>query len=88
MKFKKKGFVLGVFLAVTSLLFSTAWADEENPMNFYKGKVIKLVVGYGPGGGYDTYARLLAPRIERETGATVVVENHPGGGGLVALNQV
>ena len=56
--------------------------------DYYNGKVIKIIVGYGPGGGYDTYARLLAPKLEKETGATVVVENHPGGGGLLALNQL
>lgn len=88
MKFKKKAFLPGLFLAVVCLFFNTAWANDENPADFYKGKVIKLIVGYGPGGGYDTYARLLSPWIERETGATVVVENHSGGGGLVALNQV
>ena len=85
---KKKIFVLGIFITLTCLLFNAAWAKEDMPGNFYKGKVLKLVVGYGPGGGYDTYARLLAPWIERETGATVVVENHPGGGGIVALNKV
>lgn len=55
---------------------------------FYRDKVIRFVVGYGPGGGYDSYARLLAPHLEAETGATVVVENRPGGGGLLALNQL
>ena len=40
------------------------------------------------GGGYDAYARFLAPHLERETGATVIVENWTGGGGLVALNRL
>jgi tripartite-type tricarboxylate transporter receptor subunit TctC len=50
--------------------------------------VLTLVVGFNPGGGYDTYARLLAPFLEERTGATVVVKNVPGGGSLVAMNQV
>jgi tripartite-type tricarboxylate transporter receptor subunit TctC len=46
------------------------------------------VVGYSAGGGYDAYARLLAPHLEARLGAQVVVENRPGGGGNLALNQV
>ena len=34
---------------------------RANPVaDFYKGKQVQVIVGYGPGGGYDVYARLLA----------------------------
>lgn len=56
--------------------------------DFLKGATVRLVVGFSPGGGYDAYARMLAPRFEQATGATVIVENRPGGGGAVALNQL
>lgn len=69
-------------------LSAAAPAAAETAAEFYKGKVVKLVVGYGAGGGYDLYARMLAPHLEQRLGATVVVENRPGGGGVVALNQV
>jgi tripartite-type tricarboxylate transporter receptor subunit TctC len=52
------------------------------------GETISLVVPYEPGGGYDSYARLLAPYLEREIGATIAVENRPGAGGLLALNNL
>jgi len=55
---------------------------------FYKGKSVKMIVGYGPGGGYDAYARMLAPHLGKALGATVVVENQPGAGGLTALNRI
>ena len=81
--------LLAALLAlVLSGLLSAAPAGAETAAGFYKGKVVKLVVGYGAGGGYDLYARMLAPHLERRLGATVVVENRPGGGGIVALNQV
>src|SRR5919112_1224080 len=48
---------------------------------FFKGKTVKIVVGYGPGGGYDVYARMLAPYLGKTLGATVIVENQPGAGG-------
>jgi tripartite-type tricarboxylate transporter receptor subunit TctC len=63
-------------------------SESADPAEFFNNSVIKLVVGYAPGGGYDTLARLIAPWLARETGATVIVDNRPGGGGLVALNQV
>jgi tripartite-type tricarboxylate transporter receptor subunit TctC len=61
-----------------------AHADEGD---FFKGKSVRLVVGFGAGGGYDAYARMVAPRLGKVLGATVVVENQPGAGGLTALNR-
>jgi tripartite-type tricarboxylate transporter receptor subunit TctC len=55
---------------------------------FLKGQTVRFVVGYSPGGGYDSYARMFAPHFEKRTGATVVVENKPGGGGTTSLNQL
>ena len=53
---------------------------------FFKGKNVRLTVGYGPGGGYDVYARMIAPHLSKQLGATVIVENQPGAGGITALN--
>ncbi|MPZ87624.1 MAG: hypothetical protein GEU81_06020 [Nitriliruptorales bacterium] len=58
-------------------------AEAPNPL---EGELISLVVGVGPGGGYDQYARIIAPFLAEELDADVVVENIPGAGGLVALN--
>lgn len=54
----------------------------------YVDRTIRLIVGYGTGGGYDAFARLIAPELARETGANVVVQNKPGAGGLAVLNDV
>src|SRR5581483_6386295 len=64
--------------------FAPAAAADD----FLKGQTVRIYVGYSPGGGYDAYARMLAPLLEKKTGATVVIENRPGGGGLTALNQL
>jgi tripartite-type tricarboxylate transporter receptor subunit TctC len=61
---------------------------QDSERAFFSGKTVRMVVGYGPGGGYDAYARMIAPYLSRALGATVVVENQPGAGGLVALNRV
>ena len=52
------------------------------------GKTVSLVVSYPPGGGADLMARLIAPRLAEALGQTVVVENKPGAGGVVAGAQV
>jgi len=76
----------GVLAAILLGGLSAALAQE--PGAFLKDQTVRFVVGYSPGGGYDAYARMLAPHFEKRTGATVVVENRPGGGGITALNQV
>ena len=54
----------------------------------FKGKTIRFVVSYGPGGGYDMIARAMSKHLEKRRGATVVVENLDGAGGLLAANKV
>lgn len=58
---------------------SDARADD-----FFKGKVIEIQVGFGPGGGYDLYARTLAPFLRRHIpGAPqIIVKNVPGAGSV------
>jgi tripartite-type tricarboxylate transporter receptor subunit TctC len=68
--------------------FAVALSAHAAEGDFLKGQTVHFLVGYSPGGGYDTYARMLAPHFEKHTGATVVVENRPGGGGTTALNQL
>ena len=81
---RKAGFVFGVMLALAAPVSPGAAQDPEQA--FFSGKTVRFVVGFGPGGGYDSDARMLAPYLSKTLGATVIVENRPGAGGLVALN--
>jgi tripartite-type tricarboxylate transporter receptor subunit TctC len=58
--------------------------------DFYRGKQVNLIVGFGPGGGYDIYARLLARHLGRfiPGNPTIVVQNMPGAGSLRAANYL
>ncbi|MFC1814364.1 Bug family tripartite tricarboxylate transporter substrate binding protein [Thermodesulfobacteriota bacterium] len=79
--------VLFVILAV----FLTGAADRASAADiasFYRGKTMRFVVPFSPGGGYDTYARILASVLEKKLGCDVIVINKPGGGGLVAINNL
>lgn len=49
---------------------------------------IRIVVPFGPGGGTDTAARILAERLTPALGQTVVVENRPGGNSVIATQTV
>ncbi len=63
-----------------------AGGDAEEGGAFYEGKTLDLVVPYDPGGGYDLYARTMAPFLDECLGAKVVVKNEPGAGSLLATN--
>ncbi len=86
MRLIKTRSLMAAILLSGSAFVAGSPAMAEDP--FFKGKTIKLVVGYGPGGGYDAYARMLAGPIGAKLGATVIVENQPGAGGVNALNKV
>lgn len=49
---------------------------------------IKIIVPFAAGGGVDVYVRLLADTIRKQTGATFVIDNRPGGNGIVGGNAV
>ncbi|MDB5650263.1 MAG: tripartite tricarboxylate transporter family receptor [Hyphomicrobiales bacterium] len=80
-------FCASVALAVTTFAVP---ARADAVADFYKGKSIQLIVGYGPGGGYDVYARLLARFMSKYVpgNPAIVVQNMPGAGSLLAANYI
>ena len=58
--------------------------------DFYKGKQIRLIIGYGTGGGYDSYARLLTKHMGKHIpgNPSVVPQNMPGAGSTLAANHI
>lgn len=78
-----------LLVLVASML---AWLSQPTAAQdtFYKGRQLSIIAGYGPGGGYDAYARLLARHIGRHLPGSpnVIVQNMPGAGSLVATNYL
>jgi tripartite-type tricarboxylate transporter receptor subunit TctC len=64
--------------------------DPKAIEEFYRGKTVKIVVGLAAGGGFDTYARLIARHLPKYLpgSPTVIVENQVGAGSLIAANSV
>ena len=73
-----------------ALITATAAHAADAVADFYRGRTVQVIVGYGPGGGYDLYARTLARSLGKHIpgNPTVVAQNMPGAGGLKAANYL
>ena len=76
--------------AACCLLAMIGPAAAQTVEEFYKGKIIKVIVGVPPGGVYDISARLMARHLGNHIPGrpSVVVQNLPGAGGLVVANRL
>jgi tripartite-type tricarboxylate transporter receptor subunit TctC len=65
-------------------------AAAQNAVPFYKDKTLRVIVGSAPGGGYDAYARVVAEHLRKHIpgNPTIIVQNMPGVGSLVATNHL
>jgi tripartite-type tricarboxylate transporter receptor subunit TctC len=54
----------------------------------YPNRTVRIVIGFGAGGGTDTVARIFAQKLQETIGGTILVENRPGAGGRVAPDSV
>jgi tripartite-type tricarboxylate transporter receptor subunit TctC len=76
----------GVGLVCVSAQLAPAAAADA----YFKDRQIRMVVGSAPGGGYDAYGRLLAQYMKQHIpgNPTIIVQNMPGAGSLVAANYI
>ena len=76
--------------AVLAALASPAPLGAQPAAEFYRGKTLRMIIGYGPGGGYDIYGRLVAEFLPRHLpGApTIITQNMPGAGSFVAARYL
>ena len=75
----------GFFVAVTLIAAGRGLAAP-----YYEGKVVTIVVGYAPGGGYDRMARLLAKHLSKYVPGkpSIVIQNMPGATSMIAANHI
>lgn len=78
---------LMVIIGMSTLVDAVANASAHG---FYQGKTMRIIVSFSPGGGFDIYSRAIASHMGKHTpgNPTVIVENMPGAGGLIAANRL
>lgn len=70
--------------ALTAVLAGVSAQAQAN----YPVREVKLVAGFAAGGATDVIARYYAKKLSEKLGQTFIVENRPGGGGIVSLNAL
>lgn len=78
-----------VFILALLIVFAI-YTSRASGQEFYKNKTIRIVVGFSPGGGMDIYARAVGRHLGRNIpgNPSVIVENMPGAGSLIAANHL
>jgi tripartite-type tricarboxylate transporter receptor subunit TctC len=76
----------GAIAALGLCAAGAASAQAQAPADFWKGGTMRIMLGHPPGGSYDFYARLAAEYMKAHIPGqpNIIVENRPGGGGVVA----
>lgn len=77
-----------VAIVIAAVALAAQPAQAQSVAEFYGGKRVTITVGYGPGGGYDVFARLLARHMGKYIPGNpqMVVQNMPGAGSLASVN--
>ena len=85
--FGRRGFTLGLAAGLGALGgFAARRAAAQNTP--WPDRPLRWLVGYPPGGPSDTFARMTGAHIGARLGQSVVVENRPGGGAVLASDAV
>ena len=74
------GALASIAIASTSMASQPSWPAKDKP--------VTLVVPFPAGSGSDALARMLAKEITDQTGATMIIENKPGGGTVIGAQQI
>src|SRR5271168_4448937 len=75
-------------IIVAALVSAPLWASALALADDWPVRPIRMIVGFGPGGGTDIAARFVAQPLSESFGQSVVVENRPGAGGTTAAELV
>lgn len=81
---------LAILWLVLFSLVLTVGSASSSTHDFYKNKTVRIIVGFTPGGGFDTYSRAIARHLGSHIpgNPTVIVENMTGAASLIAANYL
>ena len=77
-------------LVLCALVAIPGSSSAQSLAEFYKDKKLNMIIGFGPGGGYDQWARVVARHMSKHLpgNPTFVPQNMPGAGSLTAANHL
>jgi tripartite-type tricarboxylate transporter receptor subunit TctC len=68
---------------------AAAWPLQARAQQIdYPNRTVRIVIGFGAGGGTDTVARIFAQKLQETIGGTILIENKPGAAGRLAPETV
>ena len=75
-------------LFIAYCITGLAWGAADE--GFYKGKTLRLIVAFAPGGGFDTYSRAIGRHLGKHIpgNPSIVVDNMTGAGGFIQANYM
>ncbi len=73
---------------VAALLLVAALGSSPSVAQDWPQKTVRIIVGFGPGGGTDIVSRIIAQSMQEKLGQPVVIENRPGAGGTIGADAV
>jgi tripartite-type tricarboxylate transporter receptor subunit TctC len=77
-----------LFLAALAAIAGVMGWGQAHAQDTARGKPLRIIVGFAPGGAADISARVLATKLGESLGQNVIVENRTGGGGNIATEAV
>jgi tripartite-type tricarboxylate transporter receptor subunit TctC len=82
--------LFSILSTLLSIAFGYAVCEQAAADDFYKGKQIRIIVGFSPGGGLDAYSRTIARHMGKHLPGNpgVSVDNMPGAGSMIAANHI
>jgi len=85
-----KAVALGIAAGLVSGLAPAGPVKANSEAEFFAGKTLSIIIGFGPGGGYDLSARVLSRHMGRHLPGKpqIIARNMPGGGSLRAANYI
>ena len=82
MKLKRQTLIKAAVLALGCAVLPAAFAQS------YPARPVRVVIPFPPGGTLDTVGRMLAQKLSEQTGQAFVIENKPGGNGIIGADIV
>src|ERR1044071_6739478 len=96
-RFTRSMLLLFFLFALCGIANHRTWAaaakggfDEKAIADFYRGKTVRIIVGFTAGGGYDAYSRLIGRHLHKHIpgNPNVLVDNMAGAGSILAANHI